>query len=270
VKSPQRIVSRLALVLGVFGTFACVAGIVALWSAEFRLSRATEHLFGRIDVSLQIIRQHTREAAERLETARITSESISEEIKRGTRGQARQQVAQRLDLAEKVRQVATTLQQIDQRLETAQSAVELVRGVAALAGEAGAAQDSSLLAALPTDIASLRSQLAEVAGIVARIEQRASPESADAADRQPGQQATRFAVPVAATLGDVGRRVGRLDARLTAAQDGLDEWKAESFRRLRMLAIAVTALITWLAAGQIALGRLGWAGLTASSANEAK
>ena len=101
----------------------------------------------------------------------------------------------------------------------------------------------------------MRAQLAEATEIVGKIQDRISGASEANSPEARVEAALRFGLRVAATLHSFGSRLEKLADRISAAQNRLHELNARVQRWRLYLTAGITALMVWMAAGQVALCR---------------
>jgi hypothetical protein len=253
----KRVLSLLALCLGVLGAIACIAAIYFALSVSSRLCRATDRLFEKLESTTVRAQDRVVQIRERLDESKLTSESIQKSLADWAKKAAAERVALRLEVAKKSERLAPALQQAGQWLEVSGSACELVQQGLSIAATSGAVTDSTRIDELIDDIKGVRAKIAEVEDAAAHIrEWAAETEEAKPAGRRI-EQVMELAVRVAATLGTVDSRLDKLSERITRTKEQLQESKDKTIQRIHLATIAAVFLILWLGIGQVALAYVG-------------
>jgi hypothetical protein len=248
------------ITLGGIGILVCLASIIVLWMASARLGRVSESAFSKLDESLVAVRQSTVETRDRVREAKITTEDMEKSLREWTRREAGQRVALRLNVVEKADRVSAIMQQAGVWLDFAESSVGLVNEVLSNGPSTSEPADAPSLDQLIKEIASLRVQLTEAMNEVAKIRERLATGGDEKSSSERIEQAAQFALRVAATLGSMDSRLDGFGERLSAIQNRLQELNSKTRWWIALTTIGIALLILWLAAGQVALCRICWAG----------
>jgi flagellin-like hook-associated protein FlgL len=257
----QRIFWLFAILFGSVGCVVCVAAIVSGYRVSHRLGQATESVFQKIDASLVSVGKRMARTQQRVNSSKISSEEIVDALKDWTRREAGDRLAIRLETAEKTERIGATLQQADDWLEISQSSVNLVQHALSIGRQSGAPVETPSVDALLEEIESLRQQLTEATELVARIHQRTTDSQDEKTPGERIEQAVQLTLRVVATLGSLDARLETFEKRLSQARDNLQGVESKTHRRLRVVTVCVILLLAWMAAGQMALFRLGWISL---------
>jgi hypothetical protein len=260
----KSLVSWVGLVAGGLGMLGCLAAMVVAWLVSARLSRATENAFGATDRVVAAVRQRTIDTRERVANAGTNLRDVEQLLREWTRRQAAQRLPSQRDADESLEQLGIALAQIELWLETSESSIRLVREVTTIDASTESAGSATSLAALVEEMASLRGRVAEATATVAAIRDRVS-EGVDERQRdERRKQAIELALRVTATLGAVDDRLQTLTNGLSAVQLELQRWSRSVQRWILLATIGATALIGWMAVGQMALCLVAWNGRRAA------
>ena len=265
----KRLLRLLALCFGLIGSLACIALIIAAWYVNARLCRATDRLFEKLDGTVGVVQTRVVRVRERLQASKITTSELADSLKTWTKKEAIDRVAVRLDAGKKTERLASILQQTDDWLEFSESACGLVQQAMSIAAPADAPTDALAddtgLAGLIEEIANLRTKLADATETVGRIRAVLAKENGGEEGEKPLgpriEKGVELALRVAATVGTIDTRLGRLTDRLSLTQQNLREANAKTLRRIRLATIVVTLFLVWLGAGQVALMLYGYRAL---------
>ena len=270
----KRAFRLLALFLGLIGSLACIAAIIVVWYVNARLCRATDRLFEKLDGTVGVVQTRVVRIRAGLQDSKINTEDIEETLKNWSKREAIERAAARLDAEKKTERLASILQQTDNWLEFSASACGLVEQAMSIAAPsdapAGAQADANGLAWLIDEIANLRTKLADATETVGRIRESLAGEEGEKPLGPRIEQGVKLAVRVAATVGTIDSRLGKLIDRLSLTQQNLQHSNAAALRRIRLATIAVTLFILWLGAGQIALTLYGYRSLRRGKTGQAR
>ncbi len=259
----------LALCFGLLGSSACIAAIIGAWYVDAQLCRATDRLFDKLVGTVGAVQARVVRVREGLQDSRITTEDLAENLKKWTKQEAVERVAVRLDAEKKTERLASIFRQTDDWLEFSASACGLVEQAMSIAAPADAPADADGLAGLIDEIASLRTKLADATETVGRIRESIADKDGAKPVKLRIEQGVELAVRVAATVGTIDSRLGKLTDRLSRTQQNLEESKATALRRIRLATIGVALSILWLGAGQVALTFYGYRSLRRGQTGQA-
>ena len=218
---------------------------------------ATDQVFEKLDGTVGVVQTRVVRVREGLQDSKITTEEFAESLKKWSTHEAVERVAVRLDVGKKTERLASILQQTDDWLEFSESACGLVEQAMSLAAPADAPADADGLAGLIEEIVNLRTKLADATETVGRIRELLAKENGEEQGTKPLgpriEQGVKLAVRVAATVGTIDSRLGKLTDRLSRTEQNLRQSNARVLHRIRLATIAVTLFILWLGAGQAAL-----------------
>ncbi len=238
--------------LGGIGVVVCAVAIVVIWTLSIRVGTAIESLFNRVDQSFVVVGEWGGQVKDRIAAAAITTDDLEKTLQDWTKRQVGERLATRLDAVTKAERLASGLRQADQWLDMSASSVGLVQQILSTGASPA---DTTPIDELLAEIESMRAQLAEATEIVGKIQDRISGASEANSPEARVEAALRFGLRVAATLHSFGSRLEKLADRVSAAQNRLHELNARIQRWRLYLTACITALMVWMAAGQVALCR---------------
>ena len=99
--------------LGALGTLLCVAGSLGVWYVEWRIDRAREKVFERVDQALSGINSRLIETQNLAAKSKITVEEIQQRMQDWTKNEASDRLAARFDVEAKAQQLAAGLRQAE-------------------------------------------------------------------------------------------------------------------------------------------------------------
>ncbi len=260
MRRPKSLLRLAGISLGTLGIAVCIASLVILWMASSRLARATDNLFSKMDKSLAVVRQRAIQTQERVAAAEANAEELGATLRDWTKQEAARRLTLELNVAEKSERLMAALQQADNSLEVAESSVGLVQDMLSINASTSAPSDSTLVDRLMEELASLRAQLAEATGFVARVQDRLADANNETPTEERFGQAAPLALRVVAALASLEPRLTNFTDNISAAQSKVQNLKAKTQSWILVITIGITLLILLMAAGQIALCRLAWTG----------
>ena len=253
MRRPKSLLRLAGISLGTLGIAVCIASLVILWMASTRLARATDSLFSKMDKSLTVVRQRVIQTRERVAAAKANTEELGATLRDWTKQETARRLALELNVAEKSERLTAALQQADDSLEVAELSVGLVQDMLSINASTSAPSDSTLVDRLMEELASLRVQLAEATGFVARVQDRLADTDNERPTEERFGQAAPIALRVVAALASLEPRLTKVTDNISAAQSKVQNLKAKTQSWILVITIGVTLLILLMAAGQIAL-----------------
>jgi hypothetical protein len=251
----------MAFALGLVGASACVAAIFGFWKVSERLVRIADAMFGEVDRSLIAIQERAERARARVESSAVSMRSISSSLTEWTTREAAQQLALQLDLAEKSDRLRVSMEQVDEWLKVARSTADLAQHTLAWGASIGAPVDAGFGSVLSDELASVQSQLAEATEFVEKFHERIAGVDEEELRQEHISRAVELALRAIATLSSIDARLTKFANRLSTTRENLEGLKVKTRTRIRVVAIAGSLLMAWMAIGQVALCRVAWTGL---------
>jgi hypothetical protein len=254
----RHFLARLAVVLGLLGVVGCVGGMVGgVWFGS-RLSRGNDRAFRLVDTSLAAARDRVLKAQRRVSESKISADQVQDAIGNWTKGQVRQEVASRLQVEERAGKLALGLQQAGDWLETAAASVRGLQSTLDLGSSIGVPADGELLKPVLGKLADLAGQLRQAQETANDIRDRAAASSeGEPRDDRIGR-AVQMAARVVATLGAIEPGLGEAAQRLSERQARMEQLRVRTHRYIVLGVIVMLLLLSWMAAGQVALCVYGW------------
>jgi flagellin-like hook-associated protein FlgL len=258
---PRPLIQFVLLGFGPVGCIACAAAIICLWSVSSRLRHTSEAVFERVDNSLVVIQERAKRTHDRVQASAITTENIAASLKEWTKREAAQQLAVQLNLAEKSDKLRLAMQQADEWMELSASSAESVQQALSFVSALGAQIDTGIVDAVIDEISALRVQLTEATEFVEKIQEQTAATLGEETLEERIPRAIQLAVRVIATLSSVDSRLEKFATRLLETQNNLQALKIKTIEWIWVVTIIITMLITWMAAGQVALSWFAWKSL---------
>ena len=260
----NQLLGIVGLPLGGIGIVVCAATMIAIWFVSVRIGRLTEILFSKMDQSLAVVRQRVERTQDRVAGATTTLKDVTETLRDWGGREAGQQLAARLDAAERTERLASALQQADGWLEVAESSTERIQDLLSL-NATTSASDTAIVSNVAADISAMRAQFADVLDLVAGLRDRITDATDEKSAKERIEQAIQFALRMPGILGSINSRLESFVDKLSLAQGQLQDLKARTKRSVLVIAIGVTLLTLLMAAGQIALCWMAWRRLRSSA-----
>lgn len=248
---------KLSLVAGIVGTLGCLAVLVVVWLAVARIHAATNGLFATAERSLGAIDDRLQKAGERIEALRITGDELASGVRARAEDIARDTAAARLGMADRASQLGNGIEVVDGWLTTSESALQTTSEVLVLLESSGLKVESGGVEKLLADLGELRTELQAASDLVARAQRQLEGGDNEADERQ----GMRALVPrLIATLTSLDARVEGLRAGVQQLASKVGAAKSSVGGWMFSIAAVLSAILLWLAAGQVALAVIGWRG----------
>lgn len=261
--------SLLALIFGAIGALACIAAILVAWNVSSRLTQATHSVFGVADNLVVKVQQRVAEIDERVRQLKITSAEMQESVKTWAKAEAQERVGSRLQVQEKAETLLQGIERADQWLAVTQSSAETIEQALGASQTLGIPLDVQPAQDLLAEIETLQTQLHDGLEVARHVAERVAAAGEEKPDLPLGQQITKLALRITATLGLIDARIAAINALLEKIDAGLQQQERKIVGWIRLAALGSTCFFLWLGAGQGALCYLGWCGLRRPKSNGA-
>lgn len=253
----MRVLTRVALFLGIVGALLCVVGAVGVWYVESRIDRAREQLFERVDQSLSDIDGRVVAVQKLAAQSKVTIEEIQQRAEEFTRKGVRDRLAERFNIDSRVQRLTSGLKQADLMLELSHETVRQVRQVLEMGAELGFPLQADSIDPLLERIADVKRELSRAVDAAESLGKQTGEDGESESLGGRMEQITILAARLLATFGTVDSRLSSFRGRLTDAQDAIGKLNAKTHARLVALAVGATLFLVWMGAGQVCLWR--WA-----------
>src|SRR5262245_52124428 len=254
----NRLVGITGISLGGIGIVVCAATMIASWFVSVRIGRLTQTLSSKMDQSLAVVRQRVDRTRDRVAGATTTVKDVTETLRDWGRREAGQQLASRLNAAERTERLASALQQADGWLEVAQSSTERIQDLLSINAATNVSSETTIVSKLTADISGVRAQFADVMDLVAGLRDRIADATDETSAKERIEQAIQFALRVPGILGSINSRLETFEDRLSQIQSQLQDLETRTRRSILVITIGATLLALLMAAGQVALCWLAW------------
>lgn len=253
----KRALALLALMLGLLGVVACIAGICAARLAGTRLDRANEKVFAAVDTGLASAQDRLRGVQERVEKSKITTAEIARSVGALTTRTAKERLESKLEIDGRAEKLAARLREADSWLETSAESVRGAQRVLELGNSLGAPLDPAALEEVLKELASLRDALQQAEQAVEGIGRPpATPEGEAEENRLSGL--AQLLGRAVLTMSEIDTRLEKPISRLSNLQTDGRQLKARTSNYILLATVGCYLLLAWMAAGQAALCLCGW------------
>ena len=253
-----RLLNLLTLSLGVLGVAVCIAAAVVAWMIGVRLHQTNDRLFDRVDQALVSSRDRVLDAQKRVEAAKITTGDVRQGVEAWARREAKERIASRPEVDRTVDRLAGGLQQADAWMEMSGTSLQAVQLALETAHSFGAAADATVVDPWLERLGALRGQLKEATETVGAIKDRVNRAAAGETLEERISRLAQLALRVVATLGEIDSRLGQVADGLVATQARGQQLRDRTHRYILTGQVCALLLATWMATGQVFLGRYGW------------
>jgi len=256
----RRFTSILMIALGLLGLAACAAGVYAVWKVESRLQQANDRAFALVDRGLGAVEDRVRRTQERVEKSRITTNEITQSLKDWATRKVEDRLVTQLEIEARTEKLAGQLRVADLWLESSADSVRDFQQVLEVGRSLGAAVDPASLEEALSTLASVRGRLQEAEQSVAEVRGFATTMQGESGESRAAR-VLKLLARVLVTITEIGPRLERLADRISGTRADAAEAKAKTSTYILWTAIGCSAILAWIAAGQLALcvwGRHRW------------
>jgi hypothetical protein len=261
---PKQLLRVLVLMFGFVGFASCLAAVIGLLVVGPRLSAATQDIFRTANDALAVVREKVERSHDRVIDSKITAESIEESVKKWSRQEAGERLAEQLEVEKNAAQLATVLVQADQWLELSESSAVIAKHAMSAVGTTTAQDYQVSIESLIEQIAALRVQVANATAAVGSIRERAAGYDSETPSDQRIDAVLQLAGRLFVTLGSIDTQLTDFAHVLSGTQRDLQQMELTTVRWILIARIGVSLLVAWLAVGQVCLLVHAWRGLTSS------
>jgi chromosome segregation ATPase len=219
-----------------------------------------ETVFATVDRGLDQTQERVRSVQDRVEKSRITTGEINQKLRDWAAREAKDRIAQQLEIEAHAEKLALHLQTADSWLETSTESIRGVQQLASLGQAFGARMDPASFDDLLEKLESVRSKLQDVEQSVHKVHGLVTDKE-DEASRLA--RAVKLLGRTLATISELDTRLDEAANRIGALRTDATELKTRTSSLISWTAIACWTILAWIAAGQIALCRCGLKALAA-------
>ena len=251
----KRIFGVLALVFGIAGVGACLAGAYGVWRLQLRIEKANYSAFDLVDKALTGVQSRVPAVRERVQQAKITADDVGAVVKQWASAGTRDRVVTALEIEPRAAALSGHLQNADARLEASSEGLQGVRDLLELSGLFGEVTRADSAGQAQDVIAHLRFKIHEAGSLVEEVR---SVAAGDGPVENRLAQIAKAVARIALTLSDVDQRLDEISIRLNDIRDDARARREQRSRGIMIGAVAGWAMLIWIAAAMLALGRWGW------------
>jgi hypothetical protein len=241
------------LLIGVLGVAVCAAAGVVVWQTAARLSQANEKVFDRIDTALAAGRDRVLDVQKRVQESKITTEDVRQGVEDWARREAKERLASRPEVENKIERLALGLRQADVWLERSGTSIQAVQQAFELASA-----DATVVDPLLERLGVLRDKLKQSTETVDAIRERVAQAAEGESLEERISRLAQLALRVVATLTEIDSRLGQFADGFVTAQARGQERKTRTHNYIVVGQLCAISLLVWMAVGQVFLGRYGW------------
>jgi peptidoglycan hydrolase-like protein with peptidoglycan-binding domain len=253
----RRLFAVLALLFGLVGTLACLAGAYAVFQITARLEQANDRAATVIDHGIVSAGNRVRGVQQRVHAAKITTGEIQTKLGQCTTQQVQERLATQFDLERRMDVLSTHLETGDAWLESSSDSLRNLQKLLEISHSLGGRYDEASLDIALEKIDATRTALQDAEQKVQEIRNFATGVAGET-DENRLARILKMIVRILATMDVIGTRLDDGIARLDAMRDTVKEGSKTIARDLSLAKIALLFVLFWIAAGQVALFRNGW------------
>ena len=252
----RRLFGVLALMLGIAGVLACVAGAYGVRRVEVRIERTSDAAFDMVDKGLTAVQNRIPAVRVRVQQARITADDVGAAVKRWASAETRERVVSSLEIEPRASALSNLLQAADARLEASADGLQTIHQLLDLTEGPGDVAKIAATGRAQDVIAAVRSKIQEAGALVEEVRTFAADGGGPVENRLA--HVTKTIARIALTLSDVDGSLEQVSGRLTEIRREAQERRDRRSRQIAIGALAACAVLIWIALAMVALG---WWGL---------
>jgi chromosome segregation ATPase len=262
----RRVAGVLALLFGLVGVAACLAGAAGIAIAASRAQRLNATVFAQLD-------EWTMQIDGRVEQARVAAETthgVTEELAETLRSAAAEAIESRVESQPRVeeleRRLSGAMSEATGMLEASAAGAELFERFVRVWGEYAAArpQAAERSAELLAAIQGSQQAIEQATGMLADLQSRLDSVRGGEGTDEDSQRILKLAGGILMRLEVVQQQLRAFRERLQAMRDALDELRATVQGRIRLTAMLSGLVLFWFGLGQWFLAAAGWRWLRGS------
>lgn len=251
----NQLASILALVFGCLGVLVCVAAIVGIWMVHGRISNATTRVFAAVDDAVGFVDERVEMTRLRIVDLKITVDELEEGLTNRLKTESIELFVQQYKVEERAGQVSDGLEQAQHWIAVAESSNELLRSILQTAAESGFDVSTGASDRLEKELQTVKKHV----GIASESVERIRSWSRDVTQGESiAHEAIKWVGRLALTLTSVDESCERLRGKIDELRQSLNAKHAEIRRTIAWVAVGITFLMLWMAAGQAAMCYLGF------------
>jgi chromosome segregation ATPase len=245
------------LLFGILGTLLCLVGIAGVWYVESRIARAGEQAVDWMDHSFSALDGRLTQVQELAAESKITIDEVQQRLSEWTATEARERLADELELETRLQKLSAGLHRAEQMVEWSQETVEDVQQALAIGVGLGLPWEADSVAPLSESITELEEHLSHAIETTESLRQFSGADGNDESIASRIERLATITARLAATFVTIDSRLDAFRGRLVDAEHAVHELNAKLRTRVILVAIGVTLLLLWMAAGQVCLARIG-------------
>ena len=247
----------LAFVFGLFGSLLSVVAVGGVWVGHARVQTFNQQVDQAIDQTFVAFQESVTRVGNQVADARITTIELETELKELLAEVDIKKAVVRGRLRKHSQAITRTVVRTDQWLATAESSIELLQRVSESAETLGFDLERPDTRGLLGKIGTVRQKVSTLNDSLEAIENESI-----AFELQKNVDAiVRLSAKLVLTLTDVDERLANLAETIERTREASHLFFVRMERSIFHVCLAVTVLVIWLLAGQVALCWVGWRGL---------
>lgn len=246
-----------ARVLGIAGLLTCAVLLFTVWLFTAQVKQMTNSLFTSIDKSLLAVKDRIEHVEERVQELKLGVEDVEKEVTDWAKAEAGDRLRNRIELDERIgdqsARIAAGLENVYQLLQMTQSSVALIAEGTTMINSVGASLETERVDRLLEEIELTRGELQRLLQSVEDIQKRFADSEEEDIDQSRIEQITRITARMMATFTTFDDSLDATNDRIEVLQAQTSEAGVRLNRWINLVAIVLSLIILWMAAGQAAL-----------------
>jgi hypothetical protein len=252
----NRFLGILSTALGFLGIVACLAAGYGSWRAADEARDGNRRLCEAGRTGLIAVQDRIRRVDERIDAARLEGEEVSRWIRELTKQEARERIAEQVQIESRVDRITSKMTVADDWLESANETLALAQKILKLGRTREAGANAERISEITGAIDEVRTELSSVQQQLLVVRNFGKEVDGEHLDERIARVVRILTAILAATR--------LLDSRLEQCQDRLLDlreqtlsWEHKIDAAIRRALAIVALVLAWMAAGQWCLFRSG-------------
>lgn len=259
----KRLPAAAAILLGLLGIAASLAGAIAARNVAKRAAALHQQVFTHVDALLGRTSDSIGAARQRAAAVEVSGREFVSQLQSWGARLAAERLAVQRELQPRTEQLIGQIRLAQSWVEMSQHGVLASRQLLQLSEVADDSRTSALLESSESSLERLDDALSQMLHAAERISTLAADQR-DRIDEQRMEIVRRLVLSALLAIADADNRLKELDQRLSGIRGSARDLEARIEWKIRLVFYGCLGLLAWIALGQAALVRLGWRGMKIS------
>jgi len=262
----KRVLGILALLLGIAGVAACIAGIASVWNIRSRVDDAVARISVRVDDVLARVEGRTQQVTEYIDGARNSARELNQRVQRRVSQLRDVPLEEAAGIDELERQLYARIQLAVDWIGFIQSTMDLVEQLVQVVESASlfARQESRTMADLIAAIRNGKQEIQQTSNLVEDVKTSLAEIRAHSNIDENARRMSTLSSMIDTSLRKTRGYAEGFQAAVGKARTDFAVFATRVRRKMTIAAVLLTVILVWIAVGQSSLAVHGWRALGAA------